>query len=80
MRVSGLPAAILALVSVVQSVALEKRDLLQDLQDQALTALREAEANGTLAKRGGCSLSKATVRRDWQVLLCCCLGKPYSNI
>jgi tyrosinase len=65
MRFSALPAAILALASVVQSAAVEKRDLLQDLQDQAIAALKEAESNGTLEKRGSCTIANAAIRRDW---------------
>ena len=65
MRFSALPAAILALTSVVQSAAVEKRDLLQDLQDQAIAALKEAECNGTLEERRSCTIANAAIRRDW---------------
>jgi hypothetical protein len=57
-------AAVLALASIAQTAALQPRDLLQNLQDQALESLKEAELNGTVAKRK-CSLSNAGVRRDW---------------
>ncbi|KAH8624226.1 hypothetical protein IG631_20965 [Alternaria alternata] len=65
MRFCSLPTAILALASLVESAALQPRDLLQDLQDQALAALKEAERNGTLERRAGCNISTAPVRRNW---------------
>jgi tyrosinase len=71
MRLSGFPAAVLALAGVVQSAAIEKRDLLSDLQNQAIENLKAAEANGTLTKRGDCKISNASVRRDWYVLFIC---------
>jgi len=64
MRLFALPVAVWALTSVVQSAALQPRNLLDDLQKQAMEALKEAESNGTLAKKS-CSLSNASVRRDW---------------
>lgn len=65
MRFYGISAVVLALTSVVSSAALVPRDdLLTDLQNQAMEALKQAEANGTLEKRS-CSLSNAYARRDW---------------
>jgi tyrosinase len=68
MRLSGFPAAVLALAGVAQSAVIEKRDLLSDLQNQAIENLKAAEANGTLAKRAGCNIANASIRRDWYVL------------
>lgn len=67
MRLSTLSAALVAVTGVVQAVAVEKRDLLADLQSQALGNLEEAEAeaNATVAKRNGCSIFNARVRKDW---------------
>jgi tyrosinase len=65
MRFCGVSAIVLALTSVASSAALMPRDdLLADLQNKAMEALKEAEANGTLEKRS-CSLSTAYARRDW---------------
>jgi tyrosinase len=65
MRFCSLPTAVLAFAGAVQSPAVEKRDLLSDLQNQALENLKAAEKNGTLEKSGGCSILTATVRKDW---------------
>lgn len=65
MRFFGVPTAVLALAGVVQSAALQPRDLLQDLQDQAIAALKEAEANGTVGKRSSCSVFNAPARKNW---------------
>lgn len=65
MWLSYLPIAILALASVAQSAALEKRDLLQDLQDQAIDALKQAESKGAGKRGTACNLSNASVRRNW---------------
>jgi tyrosinase len=65
MRFLTVSAALCAVSGVVQAAAVEKRDLLQDLQNQAMSNLEEAEENGTLQKRGGCSLFNAAVRKDW---------------
>lgn len=65
------PVAVLALASAVAAAAVEKRDLIQDLQTQAFEALREAEASGApVAARGSskCSIRNADVRRDWDSL------------
>ncbi|KAG9185135.1 tyrosinase [Alternaria panax] len=57
MRFCGISAIALALVCIASSAAIAPRDdLLTDLQSQAMEALKQAEANGTLARRG-CSLS-----------------------
>ena len=64
MHLSGVSSAVLALAGVAHAAALQPRDLLQDLQDQALRNFKEAEANGTIAK-GSCSLENAAVRKDW---------------
>jgi tyrosinase len=69
MRLFGFPTAVLALAGAVQSAAVEKRDLLADLQDQTMENLKAAEANGTLEKRGSCNIFNAAVRRDWYDLL-----------
>ncbi|CAN9157612.1 unnamed protein product [Alternaria alternata] len=68
MRFCSLPTTILALASVVESAALQSRDLLQDLQDQALATLKEAETNGTLERRAGCNILNAPVRRNWDFM------------
>ena len=65
MRLVSLPTAILALASIAQSAVIEKRDLLADLQSQAIENLKEAEKNGALQKRGSCTIANASVRRDW---------------
>jgi tyrosinase len=65
MWLSALSTTFFALTCVIQSIALETRDLLQDLQDQALQALAEAESNGTIAKRAGCSILSAAIRKGW---------------
>lgn len=65
MRFLGFPTAVLALASVVESAALQRRDVIQDLQDQAIAALKEAETNGTLGRRSSCSIFNAPVRRNW---------------
>lgn len=40
---------------------------LSAVQAQALEALRAAENDGALDRRGGCNLFNARVRRDWFV-------------
>lgn len=65
MRFSTLSFGLFSLTGVVLSAAVEKRDLLQDLQNQALQALKEAESSGTIAKRDGCTIHNAVARRDW---------------
>lgn len=47
------------------ATALESRNVLQDLQDQAIAALQKAETNSTL-HRGNCTISNASIRRDWE--------------
>ncbi|KAF2999498.1 hypothetical protein E8E13_008840 [Curvularia kusanoi] len=64
MRFFTLSAAVAALAALSEAAALQPRDLLQDLQNQALDNLKEAESNGTLTKRS-CSVFNAGVRRDW---------------
>jgi tyrosinase len=64
MYLSGISAAVLALSGITQAAVLQPRDLLQDLQNQALQNLKEAELSGILAKRS-CSLSNAGIRQDW---------------
>ncbi|KAH7398598.1 hypothetical protein BKA66DRAFT_546137 [Pyrenochaeta sp. MPI-SDFR-AT-0127] len=68
MRISNFPVTFCVFASVVQSASLEKRDLLQDLQNQAIKALGEAESNDTIAKRADCSILNAAVRKDWNVM------------
>ncbi|CAN9439131.1 unnamed protein product [Alternaria alternata] len=65
MRFHDFPTAVLALAGTVQSLVIEKRDLLSDLQNRALENLKAAEKNGTLERVGECSISTATVRKDW---------------
>jgi tyrosinase len=65
MRFRDFPTAVLALAGTVQSLVIEKRDLLSDLQNRALENLKAAEKNGTLERRGECSIFTATVRKDW---------------
>jgi tyrosinase len=69
MHLPSLSAVVLALAGTIQAAALQPRDLLQDLQDQAMKNLEEAEANGTLEKRS-CTLKNAGVRQDWYRLPC----------
>ncbi|KAF2743180.1 Di-copper centre-containing protein [Sporormia fimetaria CBS 119925] len=64
MYIHSISAAALALVSLTQAAALQARDLLQDLQDQALQNLQDAESNSAVTKRS-CSVFNAEVRRDW---------------
>jgi tyrosinase len=64
MHLPSLSAVVLALASTIQGAALQPRDLLQDLQNQAMQNLKDAETNGTLSKRS-CTLRNAVVRRDW---------------
>ena len=52
------------MAGAVHAAALQPRDLLQNLQDQASLNFKEAETNGTIA-RGSCSLENAAVRKDW---------------
>ncbi|EUC29314.1 hypothetical protein COCCADRAFT_40308 [Bipolaris zeicola 26-R-13] len=68
MRFLGFPTAVLALASVVESAALQRRDVIQDLQNQAIAALKEAETNGSLERRSSCSVFNAPVRRNWDHL------------
>ncbi|KAI4948928.1 hypothetical protein J4E91_005390 [Alternaria rosae] len=68
MRLSSLSTALLAFASAAQSLAVERRDLLSDLQNQALENLKAAEKNGTLEKRGSCSIFNASVRKDWAIM------------
>jgi tyrosinase len=65
MRFHDFPTAVLALAGTVQSLVIEKRDLLSDLQNRDLENLKAAEKNGTLERTGECSISTATVRKDW---------------
>lgn len=45
----------------------ETRDVLADLQDRAMDALKGAES-GDISKRSGCNLFNARYRRDWFVI------------
>ena len=67
MRVYGFPALALVLVGVVHSAALQPRELLKDLHNQAIKALKAAEANNAHERKGGCSFSEAPIRQDWSV-------------
>ena len=64
MHLYRFPSAVLAMAGAVHAAALQPRDLLQNLQDQASLNFKEAETNGTIA-RGSCSLENAAVRKDW---------------
>lgn len=64
MHFFNISAAVVALATLGQAAAVQPRDLLQDLQNQALQNLQEAESNATIAKRS-CSVFNAGVRRDW---------------
>lgn len=64
MHLPDIAAVVLALTSIAQAAAVQPRDLLQGLQNQALQNLKEAEADDTLAKRSY-SLSNTGTRRDW---------------
>lgn len=65
MRSSTLLTTCAALLGVAHAAAVEKRDLLQDLQSQAMEALKIAES-GSVATRGArCTLENASVRKDW---------------
>lgn len=57
-------SVILAFVSLAQAAARQPRDLLQDLQNQAIANLKEVELNSNAAKRS-CSVFNASARRDW---------------
>jgi tyrosinase len=65
MRCSYIATALVALAGVGQSAVLQKRDLLQDLRDQALQALKEAESKNPNANKTKCSISNAEIRQDW---------------
>jgi tyrosinase len=65
MRLTFLPTALLALANVVRSDVVGKRNLLQNLQDKAIEALKEAESNGAIGNRSECLISNAAVRQDW---------------
>lgn len=67
MHLSSCSAAVLAFASVAQAAVLQPRDLLQDLQKQAIQSLKEAEANGGPTKT--CTIENASVRQDWYVFL-----------
>lgn len=63
MRLPNCSIAVLALASVAQAAVLQKCDLLQDLQSQAIQNLKEAESNGGSTK--SCTVENATKRQDW---------------
>jgi tyrosinase len=65
MRSSFFTSAYLALACVVQSAAVEKRDLLQDLQSRAIEALKEKNFNAKIANDAECTLENAATRKDW---------------
>ncbi|KAI1849818.1 hypothetical protein JX265_012284 [Neoarthrinium moseri] len=52
--------------ALVSATPLQTRDVLEDLQNQALAALRDATDNG-LAKKS-CSIFNAKIRKDWALL------------
>ncbi|KAE8844261.1 hypothetical protein PTNB85_02526 [Pyrenophora teres f. teres] len=68
MRVYGFPVIALALVGAAQSAALQPRDVLKDLRNQAMKALEAAEAKSIHEKKAGCSLFQAPGRQDWNVM------------
>jgi hypothetical protein len=59
MRCSYITTTVVALVSVGQC------DLLQDLQKQALDALKEAESKYPNTNKTGCTIANAEIRQDW---------------
>jgi tyrosinase len=63
MRCLYITTTIVALVGTGQSAVLQKRDLLQDLQKQALNALKEAERKSP--NKTACSIANAEIRQDW---------------
>jgi tyrosinase len=64
MHFSALVTCGLYLVSGLASASpVEKRDVLDDLQNQAIAALQNATDNG-LAKKS-CSIFNAKVRKEW---------------
>ncbi|OLN87556.1 Grixazone synthase 1 [Colletotrichum chlorophyti] len=66
MRPVSIVAAAAGLLSApVLASPIEPRDVLADLQEQAMAALRDAES-GSVSKRGSCNLFNARVRRDWE--------------
>jgi tyrosinase len=65
MRSSFFTTAYLSLACVVQSAAVEKRDLLQDLQSRAIEALKEQRSNGITSNGTGCTLENSATRQDW---------------
>ncbi|KAH7067656.1 hypothetical protein BKA63DRAFT_479709 [Paraphoma chrysanthemicola] len=64
MRFLVLSTQLLAAINTACCATLQQRDLLQDLQNQAIEALKAAESNGTLDRRS-CGIANASVRRDW---------------
>ncbi|KAM0811794.1 hypothetical protein AB5N19_12150 [Seiridium cardinale] len=67
MHFSGLVAFGLCAVSALVSAdPVQKRDVLQDLQDQAIAALQNATDNG-LAKKS-CNIFNARIRKEWSTL------------
>lgn len=70
MRTSTLLTAGVALIGIGQSAAVEKRDLLQDLQARAIEALKAAESKNIGTKRADCTLDNASVRKDWYTQHC----------
>jgi hypothetical protein len=59
MRYSYITTTLVALASVGQC------DLLQDLQKQALDALKEAESKNSSTNKTGCTIANAEIRQDW---------------
>lgn len=60
MHLPNYSAVVLAFASVAQSAALQKRELLQDLQQQAIQNLKESGSNS-----GTCTVENASIRQDW---------------
>ncbi|KAH7378447.1 hypothetical protein DE146DRAFT_320127 [Phaeosphaeria sp. MPI-PUGE-AT-0046c] len=66
MHLPSCSAAVLAFSSITQAAVLQTRDLLQDLQNQAIQSLKEAESNGGPTK--SCTTENASVRQDWEMM------------
>lgn len=64
MRFSGLAAhGLCATSALVSATSFQTRDTLDDLQNQAIAALKQSGSGGV--DNTTCSLSNAVVRKDW---------------
>lgn len=70
MHTINLQAAVFALLGssiAVQAVPC-KTDYVQPVQDQAFSALEEAEPTALLTRNSTCTLENAAVRKNWWVM------------